>query len=190
MKVRDWKFIKRQEHANCKVFTVAKNTFEHPDGRRGDFYINESGDWVQCAALVRDEQDGILKTVLVNQFRFGSRKTSWEFSGGIVEPNESPVTAAVRELSEETGYTGTNPTLIAQYSPNPAIQNNSAFFVIIENCKKTDKLNWDENEEIQTKLVPISELDAMIERGEIYHSIAINSVYFLKRYLEKKGEKY
>ena len=184
--VKNWKLVKEEPYADCRVFKVLKKTFVHPDGRSGQFYVNDSNDWVQCAALVRDAR-GTLCTVLVNQFRFGVQKKSWEFPGGVVENGENPVEAAKRELAEETGYVGENAELVARYSPNPAIQSNSAFFVVIDNCRKSASLHWDENEEIETKIVPVSELDGMISRGEIYHSIAISSAYFLKRYIHKNA---
>lgn len=183
MDVKNWKFDGEKTVADCKVFKVKAQTFAHPDGRRAVFFINESQDWVQVAPLVRDGER--ILTVLVKQFRFGTRRMSWEFPGGIVEVGEAPADAAARELAEETGYTGDAAKILASYSPNPAIQNNLAHFAVIENCKKTSALHWDENEEIETKLVPVDELDAMVERGEIYHAIAIDSIYFLQKYLNK-----
>ena len=104
IKVREWKLEGEKLIADCRVFKVKLRTFVHPDGRRGDFYVNESADWVQVAPIIRDEKSGKICTVLVKQFRFGIQKMSWEFSGGIVENGESPAKAAARELLEETGY--------------------------------------------------------------------------------------
>ena len=55
---------------------------------------------------------------------------------------------------------------------------------MIEDCKKTAELNWDENEEIEMKIVDVDKLDSMVKRGKIFHSMAINSLYFLQIYLE------
>ena len=184
-----WKCTKESTVADCKVFKVVKKHFEHPDGKSGDFYINMSSDWVQVAALVGGNSQSEPEVVLVNQFRFGVEKTSWEFPGGVAEKGESPIETAKRELLEETGYAGTRAKLLASYSPNPAIQNNRAHFVVIENCLKKSPVNWDANEEIEIKTVPVSKLDFLVSSGKIYHSIAINSIYFLQKYLAKKLKK-
>lgn len=186
IKVREWKLEGEKPVADCRVFKVKLRTFVHPDGRRGDFYVNESADWVQVAPIIRDEKSGKIRTVLVKQFRFGIQKMSWEFSGGIVENGESPAKAAARELLEETGYSGGKPKILASYSPNPAIQNNLAHFAVLEGCKKTSTTDWDENEEIETRLVDVDKLDSMVKSGKITHAIAINSIYFLQKYLAKK----
>ena len=185
IKVHNWKCTNEKLVADCRVFKVKTKTFVHPDGRSGDFYINECTDWVQVAPIIKCD-DGSIKTILVNQFRFGANKTSWEFSGGVMDKGETPIQTAKRELAEETGYTGKRAKLIASYSPNPAIQNNLAHFVVIEDCKKTTELNWDENEEIETKLVDINKLDSMVKSGKIFHSMAINSLYFLQKYLQSQ----
>ena len=44
--------------------------------------------------------------VLVRQFRPPAGKFCLEFPAGLVEPGEDSTSAALRELSEETGYTG------------------------------------------------------------------------------------
>ena len=178
-----WKKSAEEQVADCRVFKVFRERFAHPDGRRGDFFVCKSNNWVQAAAITEEG-----KIVLVNQFRFGAEKFSWEFSGGIIEDGEDAVAAALRELEEETGYVAESAELAAEFSPNPAIQSNKAYVVIAKGCKKQKRTSWDANEEIQTMEVSPEELDKMVECGKIHHSIAINGVYFLQKYLSKNAK--
>ena len=180
---RPWELLSETPVADCKVFKIVKRTLRHPDGRTGDFYVNRSADWVQVAALSDSGDPSDPFVLLVNQYRFGSARTSWEFPGGIVEAGEPPEAAAARELLEETGYAGGRPRLLASYSPNPALHENLAHFVVIENCRRVANPRWDSNEEIQSKLVRASGLWPMVKSGEIYHSIAINCAFFLEKFL-------
>ncbi|MER7344632.1 NUDIX domain-containing protein [Streptomyces aurantiacus] len=65
-----------------------------------------------AGVLLFDEQDRVL---LVDP----TYKAGWEFPGGVVEPGESPASAGVREVAEETGIrlTTTPRLLVADWEP-------------------------------------------------------------------------
>ncbi len=44
------------------------------------------------------------KFILVKQFRYALQKETLEFPAGKIDPGETPIQAAARELGEETGY--------------------------------------------------------------------------------------
>ena len=85
------------------------------------FYVAEFPDWANIIALTPDNH-----VVLIRQYRHGSDRFEVELPGGCIDPGEAPLDAAVRELLEETGYSGENPVIIGQMSPNPSIPLNSS----------------------------------------------------------------
>ncbi|KAG7362133.1 NUDIX family hydrolase [Nitzschia inconspicua] len=58
------------------------------------------------------EEDLILDTLLVEQFRPPVRQPTLEFPAGLIDKDETPESAALRELKEETGYVGSTATVM------------------------------------------------------------------------------
>lgn len=176
----DWELIRSDPHAHCKVYDVEKERFRHPvDGREGDFFTLKCPDWVLVCPLTTDGH-----IVLVRQFRFGVRHGSWEMPGGVIDAADAdPMIAGPRELTEETGYEGDAPVYLGWCHPNPALQNNRAHFILVENCCLRKGQSLDPNEELQVKAMPLEEAYAMLARGEISHSMAINALFWLKEHM-------
>ena len=172
----DWEIREEALHADCRIFQVLRRRYRHPhDNREGDFFVIRCSDWVLALPLTADG-----RLVLVRQYRFGTRNLSWEPPGGVLDEGEDPLTAAVRETREETGYTGTRARIIGACSPNPAILGNRAHFALIEDCALTDALELDENEEIEVGLFTPDEAVAMVLDGRIHHAVAVNALFHLR----------
>lgn len=174
----------RQEKYTCRIFSLSEVRFQHPTRKtEADFYLINTKDWVLVIGMTPERE-----ILLVNQFRFGVQANSWEIPGGIIEKGENPLEAGVREMLEETGYNGENARIIASCNPNPALMNNRCHYVFVENIKKTDKVNWDENEEIVVKTVPVSEVLRMADDGEMIHALVITGLFYAQRELARMGE--
>jgi 8-oxo-dGTP pyrophosphatase MutT (NUDIX family) len=166
---------------STRIFDLTAIRYRHPIRKtERDFYVIRSRDWVNVIALTTDHQ-----LVLVNQFRYGINQLSWEVPGGVMDAGEDPVTTAVRELAEETGFTGNNARLIGSISPNPAIMNNRCHVVLVENCTRSADLKWDEDEEIQIATQPVDRVYEEARAGLITHSLALNALFFFAPHWEK-----
>jgi 8-oxo-dGTP pyrophosphatase MutT (NUDIX family) len=96
-----------------------------------------------------------------------------------MDAGESPVAAAVRELREETGYEGENARVLGKIFPNPAIQSNTCFTVLIENCRCVHPVQFDAGEDLQTQLVPAADAPKLVAEGRIQHSLVAVGIYYL-----------
>lgn len=167
-----WDVVTHSPLATTRIFDVRRTRFRHP--RRGterDFVVIDSPDWVNVIALTPDR-----RIVLVRQFRFGTQDFSLEIPGGVMERGEEPVTAGLRELSEETGYSGAPARLLGSVHPNPAMQSNRCHFVLVTDARVTNPLAWDEDEEIQTTTMPVDEVFTLARTGRITHALALNAL--------------
>ena len=179
--VPHWDELDSKRIADCRIFDVFSKRFRHPErGTEGDFYVIETRDWVNVVPITED-----YRMVLVNQFRFGVKRTSWEIPGGVMENGEEPINAGLRELKEETGYTTGKACLLGSVRPNPAIQSNICHIVLAEQARLTDGLDWDEHEEIVTKAFPIETVYEMVKQGAIFHSLALNALLLFYPHWEK-----
>ncbi|MDG1138174.1 MAG: NUDIX hydrolase [Opitutales bacterium] len=174
-----WDLQEDHLHSDCRIFEVHKRIFKRKsDGVVGDFFVLDTNDWVNVLAITPKSE-----IVLVRQFRYGTEEFSLEPPGGVIEQGEDPIIAGLRELEEETGYVGTNAKLIGTARPNAAILSNKCHFVLVENVKKTAELAFDEHEELVTELHKVQDLKAMVENGEITHSIGLSAIFRLLLHL-------
>jgi len=158
--------------ASTRVFDVQGVSYRHPvRATEREFVVIDAPDWVNVIALTPDHQ-----LVLVNQFRFGIDAFSWEIPGGVIERGEDPVAAGLRELQEETGFAGKTARLLGSVNPNPAIMNNRCHLVLVEGAARTAALEWDADEEIAVRTLPVDEVYAWAQTGRITHSLVLNGL--------------
>jgi 8-oxo-dGTP pyrophosphatase MutT (NUDIX family) len=116
--------------------------------------------------------------VMVEQYRHGSNTVELEVPGGMMDAHDaSPLEAGARELREETGYEGESGRIIGEVWPNPAIQSNTCHTAYFEHCTLKHAHQWDQTEELVTRLVPVSELPGLVASGKIKHSLVVVALY-------------
>jgi ADP-ribose pyrophosphatase len=164
-----WRLGSRIPAASYRVFDTAFVDGIHPrTGATKRFSLIEAVDWVNVIAIQPDK-----RVVLIRQFRVGANEVCLEIPGGMVDPGESPATAAARELAEETGYTSTNWRQLGKLSPNPAIMTNWLYTFLAEDAVQTGPQRLEGSEVIALETASLDECHALIRDGKIDHALVV-----------------
>lgn len=177
-----WREAGRKTRLETRVFRVVERQMQEvPDrgeGRRGTFYNIDPPDWVNVVALTSDRQ-----VVLIEQFRHGTDAFTLEIPGGMVDPGESPLRAARRELAEESGYAAARWEKLGIVHPNPAIQTNTTHTFLAIDAERIHEPSFDTNEACRLVLAAWTDALEAVDRGEITHALVVCALHFAARRL-------
>lgn len=174
MTIKPWRELERKELLTSRIFTVNQSlSRSDSSGKESNFVELDCPDWVNIVVLTEDDQ-----VLMIRQWRHGTKEICLEIPGGMVDPSESPLDAAKRELLEETGYQAESWQQIGMVKPNPAFQTNRCFSFLAEGAKKVAEQDPDENEEIEVLEMDLASIPGRIVAGEIQHALVICAFYF------------
>jgi 8-oxo-dGTP pyrophosphatase MutT (NUDIX family) len=106
---------------------------------------------------------------------------------GVVDPGETPLEAAKRELSEETGYEGGEWELFMTLSPNPTNHNNLSYTFLARGVEKVREQHQEPTEDIHVDILEPAQVLEMLRDGEIIqalHAAPLWKYFYLHSTLE------
>ncbi len=112
-------------------------------------------------------EDG--NVIFVNQFRYALNKVTLEVPAGKLEPNEDPLEAGLRELSEETGLSAEKVDYLGALYTTPALIDEVIHMYLARGLSKGEQ-HLDEDEFVNTLEMPLEKAIEMVMNGEIKDS--------------------
>jgi ADP-ribose pyrophosphatase len=113
--------------------------------------------------------------VMERQYRHAAGRFLWELPAGKIDAGEEPLAGAQRELEEETGYRARKWKPLVEYYASPGFLGESMKVFVAEGLEP-GKMNWDDDEEIEIRLVRLSEIMKAIEKGQIMDGKTLSSI--------------
>lgn len=106
------------------------------------------------------------KVILVKQFRKACEKPLLEIPAGKLEQGEERISAAKRELEEETGYIADELEHITEMYGSPGFSNEKLSIYMAENLTK-GKMHLDEDEFLELAYYDMNEIKTLLDNKEI-----------------------
>lgn len=146
------------------VFNVTRDQLIEPSGIRATRdVVRHPGSVVVLAIDDTREEPRVL---LERQYRYAANDFLWEIPAGRIDEGETELAAARRELLEETGYTAGLWSRALHYYASPGFVDETMSIYLARKLQR-GKAQPEQDESIQTRLLPLSAALQMAAKGTI-----------------------
>jgi len=170
------------------VFSVTTDEVEEPGGVRARRdVIRHSGSIVvlavdEPARAVKGAESRIL---LERQYRHAAQSMMWELPAGRIDDGETALTAAKRELLEETGYTARQWKRILHFYVSPGFLDETMTIYLARGLKG-GTAQPEADERISVRFFNLSEAKQMALHGRIRDAKTISGILWLAQMSQPK----
>lgn len=147
----------RTEIFRGHILHVFRDKVILPDGKEASREVIEHNGAVCVLPLMENG-----KVYLVRQYRYAVGRELLELPAGKIDGDEAPLTAAVRELKEETGYTAEKWTFLGKFLPSAGYTNEVITCYLAQGLSAGDVCP-DEGEFLEGQSISMQELMQMVQ---------------------------
>jgi ADP-ribose pyrophosphatase len=170
------------------LFRVLHDKLIEPGGKKSERDVIRHNGSVVILALDNSKSKKDPWVVIERQYRHAANQFLWELPAGKLDAGEEAMAGAQRELEEETGYRAKKWKPLVEYYASPGFLGESMKVFVAEGLMAGDA-HPEDDEDIEFRLVRLSEVIKMIDRGAILDGKTLTSVLLYARRLAKKRKK-
>ena len=170
------------------LFRVTHDQLIEPSGKPNERDVIRHNGSVVILAVDNFKSKKNPWIVVERQYRHAANQYLWELPAGKLEAGEDSLAGAQRELSEETGYGAKKWKPLVEYFASPGFLGEAMKVFVAEGLVAGDA-HPEADEEIEFRLVKLSELLKMIEKGAIKDGKTMTSVLLYARLMSEKRKK-
>jgi ADP-ribose pyrophosphatase len=167
------------------LFRILHDKLIEPGGKENERDVIRHNGSVVILAIDSSKNKKNPWIVVERQYRHAANQFLWELPAGKLEADEDPLVGAQRELAEETGYSAKKWKPLVEYYASPGFLGESMKVFLAEGLV-TGEAHPEDDEQIEIRLVKLSEVLKMIEQGAILDGKTLTSVLLYARKLAGK----
>ncbi len=164
-----------------RVFNLVTENYTLKNGVTSDMDFIQHPGAAAMVPMINSEE-----VVLIKQYRHAIREFIWEIPAGTLDPEESPITCARRELIEEIGYSAIDWHQLATITPLPGYSDERIHIFLALDLEPAQQ-HLDDDEMLNVHPVKFNDALQMILTGEISDGKTISGLFLASEWLNRKG---
>jgi ADP-ribose pyrophosphatase len=170
------------------LFRVLHDKLIEPGGKHSERDVIRHNGSVVILAVDSSKSKKNPWIVIERQYRHAANQYLWELPAGKLDAGEDALAGAKRELAEETGYAAKKWRPLVEYYASPGFLGESMKVFVAEGLVAGDA-HPEDDEQIEFRLVKLSDVLKMIEKGAILDGKTLTSVLLYSRLTGRKRKK-
>ncbi len=175
-----WKEISNKTVYENPWIKVTESEVLNPNGKKGIYgKVHYKKVTVGIIPILKGDQ-----TILIGQHRFPTQTFSWEIPMGGVEIGEDPLSAAKRELKEETGIVAEKWIELLKLETSNSVTDEK---VVVFYCEAIhfEESKPEKSEMLKMQTLEFKEVLSKLLKGEIKDAISVASILKMKLIFDK-----
>ncbi len=164
------------------VFYVTTEQVKEPSGVKVRRDLIRHPGSVVIMAL--DETKAEPRVLLIQQYRYAAGDVIWEFPAGRIDPGDTPLSGAKRELAEETGFKAREWKQALFFYSSPGFLDETMSVFLARDLIKGEA-SPEEDEFITAKFIPVAKAVRMVMEGEIQDAKTIAGILWIAQKFQR-----